>query len=412
MKKVLIIGGIIGLIVLVYFAIQKKKDSVTKVHVEQVSVGDVTETISASGRIQPEREIKISPDVSGEITALMVKEGQDVSKGDLLLNIKPDLYQSYLERSEATLKSTQSNLASAEARLLEAELDFNRNEKLYKEGALSKSEFDRSQSNYTQNIANVESLKFQVKSAEASVKEAKNNLEFTSIYAPVSGTISKLNVEEGERVVGTAQMTGTEILRLANLTEMEVLVEVSENDIVRVSVGDSCNIEVDAYFKETFKGVVTEVANSSMNVNASLDQVSNFEVKVRLLKESYSELIEKYTNPFRPGMTATVDIMTESSRGMLVPIQAVTMRVDSSSIRADKKLSFDKEMECVFVYADGKVTKQEVKTGIQDDRYIELLTGPEEGAYVVTAPYKTITKKLKSGTKVDTVSLDKLYKKD
>jgi HlyD family secretion protein len=149
-----------------------------------------------------------------------------------------------------------------------------------------------------------------------------------------------------------------------------------------------------------------------MNVNASLDQVSNFEVKVRLLKESYSELIEKYTNPFRPGMTATVDIMTESSRGMLVPIQAVTMRVDSSSIRADKKLSFDKEMECVFVYADGKVTKQEVKTGIQDDRYIELLTGPEEGAYVVTAPYKTITKKLKSGTKVDTVSLDKLYKKD
>ncbi len=412
MKKILIIGGIIVFIVLVVLAVQKRKNKALKVHVEMVYAGEITESVSASGRIQPEMEIKISPDVSGEIISLMVKEGELVEKGDLLLKIKPDLYQSYLERAEATLRSTESNLSSAEARLNEAVLDYDRNLILFNQEALSKADLDRSESNFKQNKANVQSLKFQVKSAEAGVKEAKNNLEFTTIYAPVSGTVSRLNVEEGERVVGTAQMTGTEILRLANLNEMEVLVEVSETDIIRVTVGDSCSIEVDAYFKENFKGVVTEVANSSMNSSAGLDQVSNFEVKVRILKQSYSELLKKYQNPFRPGMTATVDILTETSEGLLVPIQAVTLRVDSTSLKMGKKLSFEKEMECVFLYRDGQVFKKAVKTGIQDDRHIQIISGPEEGEWVVSAPYKAISKRLKAGMKVDTVSLDELYKKD
>ncbi len=413
MKKVLIIGGIIAVGALIMLAVNKRKSQGMKVHVEMITMGEITESVSASGRIQPEMEIKISPDVSGEIIALLVKEGELVQKGDLLIKIKPDLYQSYLERSEATLKSTKSNLASARARLTEASLDYDRNSKLFEQEALSKADLDRSESNFKQNKANVESLQFQVKSAEAGVKESKNNLGFTSIYAPVSGTVSKLNVEEGERVVGTAQMTGTEILRLANLTEMEVLVEVSETDIIRVSVGDSCSIEVDAYFKEKFDGVVTEVANSAKTSAGGLDQVSNFEVKVRILKDSYSELLNKYKNPFRPGMTATVDVLTESSTGILVPIQSVTLRVDSSSMNpTGKKPSFEKEMECVFLYKDGKVTKTAVKTGIQDDRHIELLSGPSEGEWVVSAPYKSITKKLKTGMKVDTVNLDELYKKD
>ncbi len=412
MKKFLIIGGVIAFGALVFMAIQKRKNKVIKVHVEQVTSGSVTESVSASGRIQPEKEIKISPDVSGEIIALMVKEGDIVTKGDLLIKIKPDLYLSYLERSEATLKSTKSNLTSAEARLKEARLDFERNVKLYDEGALSKADLDKSESNFKQNTANVQSLGYQVMSGEASVKESKNNLGFTTIYAPVSGTVSKLNVEEGERVVGTAQMTGTEILRLANLKEMEVLVEVSETDIIRVSEGDVCEIEVDAYFKKKFTGIVTEVANSAKTAAGGLDQVSNFEVKVRILKESYGDLLEKYKNPFRPGMTATVEVMTESNSGLLVPIQAVTLRVDSSKITRGKRPSFDKELECVFLYKDGQVQKEIVETGIQDDRFIRLLSGPEEGAWVVTAPYKTISKQLKTGLKVDTVSLDELYKKD
>ncbi len=412
MKKIFIIGGIVVFAALVFLAVQKRKNSSLKVHVEKITSGEVTETVSASGRIQPEMEIKISPDVSGEIISLMVKEGDVVAKGDLLVKIKPDLYQSYLERAEATLKSTKSNLTSAKARLKEASLDFDRNSKLYDQEALSKADLDRSESNFKQNQANVESLKFQVKSAEASVKESKNNLGFTTIYAPVSSTVSKLNVEEGERVVGTAQMTGTEILRLANLKEMEVLVEVSETDIIRVSVGDECDIEVDAYFKENFKGIVTEVANSAKTTAGGLDQVSNFEVKVRILKDSYTDLLEKYKNPFRPGMTATVDINTESSKGLLVPIQAVTLRVDSSEMTIGKKPSFEKELECVFLYRNGQVYQENVKTGIQDDRYIELLSKVEEGAWVVSAPYKTISKRLKTGLKVDTVSLDELYKKD
>ena len=262
----------------------------------------------------------------------------------------------------------------------------------------------------------VNSAKFSVKSAEASLKEAKENLQKTSIYAPISGTVSRLNVEKGERVVGTVQMAGTELLRIANLNVMEVKVDVNENDIVSVSLKDTAIIEIDAYLKEKFKGIVTEIANSANVLGVSTDQVTNFEVKIRILSSSYSHLIEvNKPYPFRPGMSATVEIQTKYKADVLtVPIQAVTTRIDSvnnDTIDVDKKKDEDVK-EIVFVYSEGKVIQQEVKTGIQDDSYIEILEGLKEDDEVVTAPYSAISRRLKDGKKVEKVDKKELFNKD
>ena len=261
----------------------------------------IVQTVSASGKIQPEVEVKISPDVSGEIVQLYIMEGDQVEKGDLLLKIKPDTYQSMLERSQAALNTSKSALAKAKAQLIESEANFNRNKSLYDNGTISKSEFEKIQASYTVAQLNVEDGEYAVSSAQASLREAQENLNKTNIYAPIGGTISRLNVELGERVVGTAQMAGTELLRLANLNRMEVAVEVNENDINSVSLGDTALIEVDAFLGEKYKGLVSEIANSANVTGSSADQVTNFEVKVRII-DSVS---------FRPGMTATVDIQSE-----------------------------------------------------------------------------------------------------
>lgn len=341
----------------------------------------IIQTVSASGKIQPEVEVKISPDVSGEIVQLYIMEGDQVEKGDLLLKIKPDTYQSILDRSKAALNTSKSALAKAKAQLIESQANFNRNQTLFNKGTISQSEFEKVQASYTVAQLNVEDGEYAVTSAEASLKEAQENLNKTNIYAPISGTISRLNVELGERVVGTAQMAGTELLRLANLNRMEVAVEVNENDINSVNLGDTAIIEVDAFLGEKYKGLVSEIANSANVTGASADQVTNFEVKVRIIKAVN----------FRPGMTATVDIQSQRAKDVLaLPIQAVTTRKDTAG--------GDEKIECVFEYQEGIAKMIVVQTGIQDDEYIQILSGVKDSMEIVKGPYSAVSRLIKDGS--------------
>lgn len=422
-----------------------------KVTTENVTKRTITEIITANGKIQPETEVKISSDVSGEIVELYVKEGKQVKTGDLLIKIRPDIYQSNLDRMLASLNSTRANLANAKARLMQteaqfeqSELSYKRNKKLFDEKAISKSAYEQAYSSYITAKSEVEASKqtvraaeFAIQSSEASLKEARENLNKTSIYAPMNGTVSKLNVEKGERVVGTIQMTGTELLRIADMDKMEVLVDVNENDIVRVCQQDTAIIEMDAYFGRKFKGVVTEIANSSTNTGQSItssDEVTNFEVKILILKESYNDLIpedNKSYFPFRPGMTATVDIQTETKRNVLsVPILAVTTRTDSIptkpqmedineiKVKNDKEKFLKKESnepdEVVFTYnkKNKKIAKVIVKTGIQDNDYIEIVEGLTDSIEIITGPYSAVSKKLKDGQEVTKTDKDKLFSKE
>ena len=373
------------------------------VKTENVLLGRITETVPANGKIQPEMEVKISPDVSGEITELTIKEGDWVEKGDLLLRINPEIYAANLDRMKASLNNMKSNLAQQKAQLKDTELKHNRNTNLFNKKAISSVEYETSQNNYEIAQLGVEASQYSVKSSEASLKEAQNNLNRTSIYAPISGTISRLNVEKGERVVGTAQMTGTELLRVADLSYMEVVVDVNENDILRVDLGDYAEVNVDAYMKDKFQGVVTEIANSANLTGTSADQVTNFEVKIRIEKSSYEHLNKSYTNPFRPGMTASVDIHTKIKENIkLVSIQSVTTRKDSSSVDRSAKYNYSKEFnekeafECVFIHKNGKALIKSVETGIQDDQNIEIISGLNEGDEVIKAPYSAVSKRLRN----------------
>ncbi len=432
-KPLLIYGGIALVVLLVVLVAGKKAgwfgaENLEQVSVEKVSLRTIVETVSASGKIQPEVEVKISPDVSGEIIALYVKEGDKVKKGQLLVKIRPDVYESYLDRATASLNNSKANLANTEARFVQAEQAFKRNTKLHNDKVISDADYEQIKSNYMVAKAEVEAARFNIKSAEASVKEAKDNLFKTTIFAPVDGTISKLNVEEGERVVGTTQMSGTEMMRIANLNSMEVNVDVNENDINRLSLGDTATIEIDAFIDKKFKGIVSEIANSANVVGSSADQVTNFSVKIRVLPESYADLVKdkSQVSPFRPGLSATVDIQTEKITNVLtVPIQSVTTRDDTTDMDKSPALKMVKKkdektdqkakteaiefFEFVFVVESGKVKMQLVKTGIQDDQYIQILSGLKEGQEVVNAPYLAISKKLKNGSLVKVVKEDELF---
>ena len=426
-----------------------EKKSVTT---EKAKKHDIMEVVSASGKIQPEVEVKISPDVSGEIVELNVKEGARVKKGDLLIRILPDIYQSFVDRSVAALNSSKANLENAKSRLIQSQsqyeksdLTFERTKKLYDEKLISPSDWETvkssnevAQAEVNASKQNVASAEYGVRSSEASLKEANDNLRKTTIYAPVDGTISKLNVEKGERVVGTSQMAGTELLVLANLNEMEVNVDVNENDIVRVHLGDTASIEVDAYLGKKFRGVVTEVANSANIQGVTVDQVTNFTVKVRILRESYQDIIDQEhedRSVFHPGMSATVDIGTKRVNNALsVPIQAVTTRdtSDKSNMKKneggnqmededkvkvtdtkDKPATEEKkDIECVFVVEGDKVKLTPVTTGIQDNNNIEIKSGLKEGQEVVSAPYNLIARMLKDGDAIEKVKKDQLYSKE
>jgi HlyD family secretion protein len=423
---------IIAAMVLVVLALIGKKagwfgKSVTyEVTTEKAALRNVTEIITANGKIQPETEVKITPDVSGEIVELVVKDGDYVKKGQFLLKIKPDNYISGRDRAMASLNGAKANLANAkamlsqvEARYEQARLSYNRSKKLWDERTISESDWESAQSAYNVAKAEVDASKqsaaaaeFSVHSAEATLKEANEDLMKTSIYAPIDGNITLLAVEKGERVVGTSMMSGTEMLRVADLNRMEVLTEVNENDIVRVTLNDSAYIEVDAFPDRKFKGIVSEIANSATTTGLTTDQVTNFEVKILLLKKSYNDLVrEGKPQPFRPGMSASVDILTESKTGILtVPLQAVTLMADSL-IKADSITggpAGDEPKEVVFVNDNGKAKTTIVTTGIQDNDYIEIVSGLKEGMEIVTAPYNVITKKLENGTSIKKVTKEKL----
>jgi len=434
-------------VVLIIALVAAKKSGVigskklTKVSTEKVVKRSIIEEISASGKIQPEKEILIAPDASGEIVGLYVNEGDSIKAGQLLLKINPDIYESNLEKARAMLNSAKANLANSKARLSQAEAqmvkyeaDFKRSQDLHKKDVISDADFEAVQSQYNVGKAQVEAAKesveaskYSVKNAEAAVKEAENNLRKTAVFAPIDGTVSKLSKQLGERVSGASQFSGgTEVMRVANLNNMEVQVDVGENDIVRVHLNDTTLIEVDAYLGRKFKGIVTQIANSANQTPAGSDQVTNFKVRIRMLASSYEDLMDPNKpnlSPFRPGMSASVQILTKYVANVLsIPIPAVTTRDDTSSYNTAKKYNIKKTtsaenkikttdvQEYVFLYKDGEVILQKVKTGVQDNNYFEILEGLNEGDEVVVAPYRAISKKLKNHQPVEKVKKEDLFK--
>lgn len=416
------------------------KSEVIQVAIEKAQKRTIVETVSASGKVQPEIEVKLSAEVSGEVVELHVKEGDVVKKGQLLCKVRPDVLQSGFDRAVASLNSQKASLASTQQQLKQAEANFanvsakyKRNQELFAKKVLSAAEFDAVKAEFQSSRANLESVRqnvvasrFGVEQSDAVVKEAGANLAKTTIYAPVDGVISKLSIELGDRILGTSQMAGTEIMRISNLSSMEVSVDVNESDINRVSVGDLAEIEVDAFQNQKFKGEVTEIASSSSIVGTSTDQVTNFTVKVRIIPESYAKLVRPDSanpSPFRPGLSATVDIQTEQYTGIAVPIQSVTTREKKKEINAsegeikptsakeekDKLKDADPIKEYVFVYNAGKVKQVLVTTGIQDDMYILIKSGLKGGEEVVSLPFTAISKTLKDSAIVEKVEKEKLF---
>ncbi|WP_439481145.1 efflux RND transporter periplasmic adaptor subunit [Cyclobacterium plantarum] len=380
------------------------------VEVGKVSKKAIVEKVSASGVVQPETEVKMSPDVAGEIIELNVNEGDSVSVGDLLVKIRPDNFISALDRAQANLNQQMANLAQSkatlkrsEAQFNRAELAFNRNSKLYEDKVISDADFEQAKADFLTAENDLEAARqtvlaaeYIVKSAQASVEEASENLRLTNVYSPTDGTVSSLLVEKGERVVGTAQMAGTEMLRIADLSRMEVRVNVNENDIVRISMHDTTLIDVDSYAfsGKKFTGVVTAIANSA-NEKASADAVTEFEVRIRILNDSYKELITNENPfPFRPGMTASVEIITERKEDVLsIPLAAVTTRADQTFTSGP----LDGNLKELVFLKDGEVARiQEVKTGISDFENIEILEGLQEGQEVITGPYFVVSTQLEN----------------
>ena len=443
------------------FVVAKKQGWVgqpagTEILTAKAGPATIVEKVSASGKLQPETEVKISPDVSGEITELYVAEGDSVKKGQLLLRIRPDNYQAMVNMQSATVNTQRANVGQAQARLQQllanakqTELTFRRNASLYKQKVISQADYEASKAAYDASQEEVNSARQSIRaaqsgvaSAQASLDEARRNLDKTTIYAPVSGTVSKLNVERGERVVGTSQMAGTEIMRIADLNSMEVRVNVNENQIIDVNLGDSVDVDVDSYANtdEKFRGLVTSVANTAKDA-LTAEAVTEFEVRVRLLPESYQHLMRKVSGrvivPFRPGMTASVDIITDRKNNVLsVPLNAVTTKTDSTalagpdkakgpSVRVGRGRSQPEEnaptaaptdvQEVVFVVRGGKAVMVPVKTGISDVTNIEIVSGLKAGDEVASGPYATVHKRLKDGALVvvkDAKTINKAALKD
>lgn len=438
-KLYYLIGGLVVLIIILLVGRQKGwigKSKEIEVEVTKAFTGDIVEKVAASGTVQPVVEVKIAPEVSGEIIELNIEDGDSVKVGKPLVKIRPDAWLSQLERSEATLNQQRANVASAEAGLsraqatfIRSEADFKRQEKLWSEKVISESDWQLARQNYDvarTDLASakqsLEAARYIVKSTEASVKESRENVRKTLIVAPMTGVVSKLNVKRGERVVGTIQMQGTEILRIADLNKMEVRVNVNENDIVRVHLTDTVLIEVDSYASQgkQFKGIVTNIANTAKD-KLSADAITEFEVRILILPSSYQDLVNKGIRyPFRPGMTASVEILTNrKNKVLMVPLSTVTTRnpddegqgeadekkpEEASSNRAEDKqsgISKKKADKIVVFVKEGDVAKMvEVKTGISDYDNMEILSGLKNGQEVISGPFSAVSKRLKDGDKV------------
>jgi len=453
----LIIFLVVAIAALIAAVMYKQKNVVKgeKVAAEEATKRTIKETVAASGKVFPITEVNISSDVSGEIVELKVAEGDSVVAGQLLAKVDPDAYESQVDRglanvnsAKAQLANTQSAINSAKAQQVQIEAQLRnqrdmhkRNEELFKEGVISKVDLEASESSLQQLMASWASAQASVKSAEesaraagfsvqssqATLNETRTSLKRTTIYATMDGIVSLLNVELGERVVGTGMMSGTEILRIANLNAMEVQVEVSENDIPRVALGQIVDVEIDAYMDRKFKGRVAQIANSANNltsatgaISLTTNQVTNFVVKINIDQSSYADLISSSKPfPFRPGMSASVEIFTQTVKdAVTVPIQAVTTRekdvLDGKKGKKGKdkaEITEDDLVEVVFVMQADTAALVQVKTGIQDDEYIQILSGLTEESMVITAPYASISRKLKAGDEVVIVDEEELYKK-
>ncbi len=432
-KIIYILLGVLVLLVVLVIVLKKSSKKEIEVSISTPKTLTIVEKISASGMVQPVNEVKLSPDVAGEIIELHVEESDSVTKDQLLVKIRPDNYISFVQRAEASLNqqkanllSAKSNLARTEATFERARLDYERNKKLYEQDVISTSEWELSKQNFkiAQNDlesakASVQASVYVVKSSKAALEDALENLRKTAVLSPISGTVSKLDVKEGERVVGTSQFAGTEMLRIADLNNMEVRVDVNENDIIRISIGDTAIIDVDAYthFGKKFKGVVTQIANTAKG-KASADAVTEFEVKIRILPSSYADLkAEGNHHPFKPGMTASVDIITKTKANIrTVPLAAVTVRTKSEleesnsedeedetnsegdSNKKDKKSNEEeKKIELVFVNDNGVAKVVKVETGISDYENIEIISELSDSAEVIIGPFIAVSKRLKEG---------------
>lgn len=394
-------------------------EATLSVEVEDAARRTITQVVTASGKVQPEVEVNISPDVSGEIISLYVEEGDDVQQGQPLVRIRPDFYRAQQEQAEAGVLQSKAALAQRQADLLQAQAEFNRTRELHEKGVVSESEFMSAQTTHEVAKSSLQAAEYAVQSAEARLREADEQLGKTTIYAPMTGTISQLNVELGERVVGTSQMAGTEMMRVARLDQMEIEVDVNENDIVNVSIGDTAAVEIDSYPERIFNGVVTEIANSARISGAgSQEQVTNFPVKIRIVGTRGAETgtsavadaelpLDVRMSVLRPGMSGTVDVFTETvGQAVAIPIQAVTMRDvsqfnrdDSTGTPAPADLKEDLR-KVVFIVEDGKVAYREVETGISDDTHIVVRSGLAGGESVITGPYRLVSRTLEPGLAV------------
>lgn len=448
-----ILFGLLGVVVLlvVYKMVAGKKDEGTKVSVEKASRRTIIETVNASGKIYPEVEVKISPDISGEVTELNVEEGDSVQKGQVLARIFADIYAlqrdeaaSRVNQSQAVVDNSKAGLEALQANLDLARQNYERNKKLFDDKVISRAEFENfettyksAQANYNAAQQNIKGLQAGVQTASTGLSSANKNLGRTTLVAPMSGVISSLSIKKGERVAGNSFSIGTEMMRVADMSVLEVRVDVGENDVVKVHLGDSADVEVDAYNNRKFKGVVTQIASSTKGGAAASalnsTDVTQYEVRIRLDRSSYADLIDPSkpkSFPFRPGMNASADIKTKRVENVLaVPINSVTTRViGSDKTIADKKKEAEKKQnaegnsddpvtvdsdeleELVFVVQkDGKVKRVKVKTAIQDINYIEIKEGLKEGDEVVTGPFNAISKTLKDGATVKVVPKDKLF---
>jgi HlyD family secretion protein len=441
---------LISLVVLVVALVGLKaagvfgKDEGTRVTAEKVQLRTITEIVNASGKIYPEVEVKVSPDVSGEITELVVQEGDTVKKGQIVARIYADIYSIQANQASSGVAQSQAQVANSQAALdaLKAQLDqnqksFNMQKQLYDDKVISLNEFNVAEAAYKGALANYNAAKQGIRGGQAAVQSAQSNLAKankdlgrTAVVAPMDGVVSLLSVKKGERVVGSNMMAGTEMLRIADMSKIEIRVDVGESDIPKVHLGDSAIVTVDAYNDRKFKGIVTQIASSNNGAatqttlaNTSTD-VTNYKVYVRLLQESYEDLLGKAVFPFRPGMSASADIQTKTHRDVLsVPINAVTTREKTDSTKADKKTteagneksstaSIDELEVVVFIVdKDGQVKKLKVKTSIQDINNIEITEGLKEGEQVITGPYEVVSKTLKEKDKVKVVDKKELFEK-
>ncbi len=445
-KKILIISGSLLLLLIIFIAVKNKDKGVINVTTEKAAVRSVTESVTASGQVYPEYEIKISPDISGEVIELRVEEGDSVTRGQILARVYADIYALQRDEAAARVSQSQANVSNSQAALgaqkaavEQAQQAYDRNKKLYEEKVISKAEFEQfetnlstAKANYNASLQNIRSLQAGSRSAQTGLRSANTNLGRTTLTAPMSGVVSSLKIKQGERVVGTAQMAGTEMMTIADMSTLELRVDVGENDIVKVDVGDNAEIEVDAYNDRKFKGIVTKIASSVKSAGGgATNDVTNYEVRIRIDKNSYADLVDPANPknfPFRPGMNARADIKTKRKDNVVtVPIAAVNARVKGSdksladtkkekeqpqSTEAAEDNSSNEMEEIVFIkMVDGTVKKRVVKTGIQDINYIEVISGIQAGDEVVTGPYTVISQTLKDGSKVKVVSKDELFKK-